>query len=305
MIGDSVISMKATSVIFFSLFSAATAYAPCALQAEFDTVMCKSFTCKKCVGMDFCTDKCIGYQKKYPLCRCVEWPCSRRCYDDKACPNDEDLVKCWTTTTTTTTTTTPAPELVKEILDLADKVEKGEITKEEFVEKLVESGDANEEMAEEMAEEVDSGKLSSKEIAKEMTEPNNQPEKPMVDKDGDGQVEYGEYGDGNGELDDYDYDYGDGEEGEWVDPFAGENEWETDKKQGDDSDGQLGLHARKGKHHGHKGGHHGKKHGHKGKHHGRHLLARFLKRHRINKKLGLIGSNTTSLRGVKRHHAEM
>jgi len=175
MIGDSVISMKAASVVFVSLFSAATAYAPCALQAEFDTVMCKSYTCMKCVGMDFCEDKCIGYQKKYPLCRCPEWPCERRCYNDKACPNDDQVVACWTTTTTTTTTTTPAPELVKEILDLAEKVEKKEISKEEFVEKLVESGDANKEMAEEMAEEVDSGKLSKEEISKEMTEPNNQP----------------------------------------------------------------------------------------------------------------------------------
>merc|ERR1719407_185825 len=86
--------MKVISAILSTLLSRALAYTPCALQSEFDTVMCESKTCTDCVGMDFCTNKCIAWQKKYPLCRCVDWPCSRPCYDVSACPNDEDRVEC-------------------------------------------------------------------------------------------------------------------------------------------------------------------------------------------------------------------
>jgi hypothetical protein len=99
------------------------------------------------------------------------------------------------------------------------------------------------------------------------TEPENVPEKPLKDADEDG--------DGNGELEVDDYDYGDGDDGGWVDPFKGQNQWETETKFGDDSDGQLGLlKGRKGKigkHHGHKGGKH---HGHKGVHHARNASTR-------------------------------
>merc|ERR1719498_908624 len=60
----------------------------------------------------------------------------------------------------------------------------------------------------------------------------------------------------SGEEED-DYDYGDGDEGEWKDPFAGENEWEDDalkfhggkqrqKKTDEDIVRLFGIHPKRG-----------------------------------------------------------
>jgi len=266
----SVDSMKAISVTLFALFSRVAAYDPCLLQAEFDTVMCESYVCMKCTGMKFCEDKCMGFQKKYPKCRCKEWPCSRRCYHDDACPDDNLLPKCVDPTTTPLPTEPPEEKVVEE-------EQKGEEKEEEPKKEEKEE----EPKKEEEEPKKEDGKKEIQEMPDEM------------DQSGGGELE----GDGDG---DGDYDYGDGEEGEWKDPFAGENDWETDEKQGDDSDGQLGLHLRKKEflktHPGWKPHHHGKKSGHGRK---RNFLMRFLRRHHLGKKLGLIVARG----GQKNHHA--
>jgi len=258
----SVYTMKAVGVILFALLSRVVAYTPCLLQSEFDTVMCNSYVCMECVGMDFCEEKCMAFQQKYPKCRCPSWPCSRRCYHDDACPNDEDLPTCVDPTTTPPPTPAPPPAAPAP----ADEVVEEEAVEEEAVEE------------EEIQEEE-----QNKEI-QEMPD-------DMPGGDGDGELE----GDGD------DYDYGDSDEGEWVDPFAGENDWETNEKQGDDSDGQLGFLRRKQflkTHPGWKAHHHGKKSGH-GRKHKKNFLMRFLRRHHLGKKLGLIFARG----GQKNHHA--
>lgn len=111
--------MKQTIVVISTLLTGVVAYTPCAVQEEFDKVMCRSATCKLCPDSppsktrDWCVKKCIGFQELYNKCRCRDWPCSRRCFDDRACPNDEDLVPC--VDPTTTPPPPPPEELEKEL----------------------------------------------------------------------------------------------------------------------------------------------------------------------------------------------
>jgi len=279
--------MKAVGVILLALLPGAVAYEPCALQAEFDTVMCKSYVCMHCTGMNFCEEKCATFQRKYPKCRCPEWPCSRRCYIDSACPDDDLLPTC--VDPTTTPPPTPAPEVVEAKEALEEEVKEAKEAKDdpatpedEVLEEAKEVKEAEEALEDEVQE--------AKEEAKEEEKKKEIQEMP-ADMDQSGDPEEG--GD--------DYDYGDGE-GEWVDPFAGENDWETDKKQGDDSDGQLGLLRQQKRkkflaaHPGWKAHHHGKK-GKKGKK--ANFLMRFLRRHHLGKKLGLIFARG----GQKNHQA--
>jgi len=263
-------AMKAISVTLFALLSRVAAYDPCLLQAEFDTVMCKSYVCMS--ESAWGEDKCMGFQKKYPKCRCPEWPCSRRCYHDKACPNDDDLPKCVDPTVAPPPTPPPDEEVVEE-------EQKGEEKEEEQKEE-----EKEEEQKEEEKKEDAPKKEEGKKEIREMPD----------DFPGDG--------DGDGELDGDDYDYGDGEgdDGPWVDPYASENEWDPGaENQGDDDEGQLNFLRKKGflkKHPGGKPHHHGKKSGHGRKK--RNFLMRFLRRHHLGKKLGLIFARG----GQTKHH---
>lgn len=329
--------MKAIAVIFSPLFSRVAAYAPCNTQAEFDNVMCKSYTCKECVGMDFCTDKCIEHQKEYPDCRCMDWPCSRRCYNDKACPDDDALPKCWEKATcdsfkgceedealgnlgvgvfctgpekdgytTCDSSTCCATKATCDTFDCkqspATPFNLGSLkhcsgiaatscdaktcceNKKEEVKEFKE--EAKEEIAEQKAEEAAEEKAAAEAKAKE--EAAAKAAGDVVEEAGGGEKE-----------EEDDYDYGDSDEGEWVDPWAGEHEWDGGKKQGDDSEGQLGLllgskHPESKHHH---GKHHGKKHHGKGR--GmtqKNFLVKFLRRHKLGKKLGLFHAKTEKSR---------
>lgn len=331
--------MKGVAVILSSLFSRVTAYAPCNTQAEFDNVMCKSYTCKECIGMDFCTEKCIEHQKEYPDCRCMDWPCSRRCYNDKACPDDASLPKCWEKATCDSFkeckddldtlanlgagvfcsgpekdgyTTCSRDECcgTKATCDTFDcaqspdtpfnlgsmkhciGIDKGSCdaktcceAKKEEVKEFKE--EAKEEIAEEKAEDEAEAKAKAEAEAKAKEEAAAAEEAAggddlVEEAGGDGELEGGD-----------DYDYGDGP-GEWVDPWAGEHEWEGDDnyKKGDDSEGQLGFLRTKHP----QSKHHGKGKKHRGKGHGKNFLIKFLRRHKIGKKLGLWHAKTAKSR---------
>merc|ERR1719453_1376780 len=119
--------MKANSsvVILCSLLSCVFAYTPCDLQDEFDTVMCKSVTCTNC-DMEFCLNKCIAFQEKHNRCRCRDWPCSRKCYNPKACPDDVEAVPC-----VDPPKPTVPPKVVEKLEEIKEMVEEREEMVEE------------------------------------------------------------------------------------------------------------------------------------------------------------------------------
>jgi len=195
--------MKSVGFLLFALFPQVSAYTPCDLQTEFDTVMCKSFTCTDCPLDDvFCVAKCVSYQKKYPKCRCVNWPCSRRCYIDAACPNDADLVEC------VDPTTPPPPEEKKKE---EEKVEEKKEEKKEEVNN--DQGPADEDFKE----------LPIKEqmiIEDEQDEFENEAEweEEMEEEEDECHVDC----EHDEECIEEECD-----QGPWKDPWAGENEWDN------------------------------------------------------------------------------
>ena len=52
-----------------------------ALQAQkrFDVLMCESHTCTKS-ALQWSTETCQSIQKKFPTCRCADWPESRKSF---------------------------------------------------------------------------------------------------------------------------------------------------------------------------------------------------------------------------------
>jgi len=224
--------MKVVAKILASLLAAALAYTPCDLQAEFDTVMCKSAACTNC-DMEWCINKCVAWQEKYNRCRCRNWPCSRRCYNIKACPNEADAVPC---------TEPTLPPKANSTEPKAKELEGGP-------EKELEGENPEKELEKEVEAEE---KPPQKEEAKK-EEPKKAPEKekwvdPWAHEGGDeleGEMMEEPEG-GWGDEDDYYYDdYGD-----------------------DDYGGKLDLHGRK-VHTKLPEGHH-KRHHHKGHHKGHH-----------------------------------
>jgi len=232
--------MKAVSAILACLLAAAFAYTPCDLQAEFDTVMCKSAACTNC-DMEWCINKCVAWQEKYNRCRCRNWPCSRRCYNIKACPNEADAVPC--------TEPTLPPK--------ANATETGAKELEGGPEKELEGENPEKELEKEVeGEEEPPKKEEPKQEEAKKEEPKKVPEKekwvdPWAHEGGDeleGEMMEEPEG-GWGDEDDYYYDdYGD-----------------------DDYGGGLDFHGRKVNHTGLHHANHAKGKHHKGHHHKRHL----------------------------------
>ena len=55
------------------------AIAPCSNPQGFEVVMCASYMCNDCVS-DWCVKSCQDVQKNYPMCRCPNWPESKKSY---------------------------------------------------------------------------------------------------------------------------------------------------------------------------------------------------------------------------------
>jgi len=111
-------AMKGISVLVTTLLVGVLSYTPCDVQDEFNVVMCESATCKLC-DEEWCINKCIAFQETYNLCRCVDWPCERSCYQSrfgKPCPPEGP--EC---VDPTTTTPPPPPKALKEEVAAANE----------------------------------------------------------------------------------------------------------------------------------------------------------------------------------------
>jgi len=242
--------MKFTAVIAASLLCSVLSYTPCETQDEFDTVMCKSATCTNC-DLPFCITQCVKFQEDHMQCRCRNWPCSRRCYDLRACPSEEDAVEC----VEPTLPPPPKPEIAGDA-DGDGEIGKGEVAGDLDGDGEIEKGEVKGDMdgdgelegkKEGLPEKQIPGDLDGDGKVEEMEGPPEKPfDNPATEGEPPSKKGYEDDGELEGEMmDDDEFE----DDGEWEDPWGDEGGDELEGEMMDEPEGgwgdELDLRARK------------------------------------------------------------